>query len=356
MWAEVEVFVKDHSKIASIYCWVSFNTQKLYWKHRKIFAPLPFIPNEEEFRFIWVQFQFICRHPWLDRSQAWLQTIQCCSRVAWWKGNIQLAIISIEMMRDSMSGDQAAKWSGIESKRQRTKNWPLGNSKKERSDLEDRQLPSLILWVLPAKYDLNQSSAFPLTPNQLPSLLRRIVWSIVSKAAERSSRVNAVTLPSSIDERISLWILRRAVKRSIIYQQQSNSSESGKVGKYAPLPHIWSILHPWNSIPEDRGQIPCIGNSWGLNLLCFLSDKAPLPAQLVICISIGPVLYSAYKCASPQGRLVPPPQESWLTLLCDVRSALPASLSHSVQLVETHQINKRLPEPVCNASRVQRHH
>ena len=37
-------------------------------------------------------------------------------------GSIQLAIISIEMMRNSMSGDQATKWSGIESKKQTTKN------------------------------------------------------------------------------------------------------------------------------------------------------------------------------------------------------------------------------------------
>ena len=38
---------------------LSFNTQNLYRKHRKTFAPLPFIPNEEEFSFIWLQFQFI---------------------------------------------------------------------------------------------------------------------------------------------------------------------------------------------------------------------------------------------------------------------------------------------------------
>ena len=34
---------------------------------------------------------------------------------------------------------------------------------------------------------------------------------MVSIATERSSRVNAVTLPSSIDDRISLCILRRVV-------------------------------------------------------------------------------------------------------------------------------------------------
>ena len=40
---------------------------------------------------------------------------------------------------------------------------------------------------------LNQSSAFPVTLNQSSSLLKRIVWSMVSNALERSSKVNAVT-------------------------------------------------------------------------------------------------------------------------------------------------------------------
>ena len=81
---------------------------------------------------------------------------------------------------------------------------------RKRSDLEDRQSRSLMLWLLPVKYGFNQSSDFPLTPNQ-SSLLRRVEWSMVSKAAKRLNRVNAVTLLSCIDERILLWILRRAV-------------------------------------------------------------------------------------------------------------------------------------------------
>ena len=35
---------------------------------------------------------------------------------------IKTAIISIEMMRDSMPGDQATEWGGIECEKQRTKN------------------------------------------------------------------------------------------------------------------------------------------------------------------------------------------------------------------------------------------
>ena len=82
-----------------------------------------------------------------------------------------------------------------------------------RSALAVKQSPSLTLWNLSVIYDLNHSSAspWPVTQNQLLSLLKRIVWFMVSKAAERSSKVSAVTLPASVDARISLWILRRAV-------------------------------------------------------------------------------------------------------------------------------------------------
>ena len=69
----------------------------------------------------------------------------------------------------------------------------------------------LILWYLSVKYARSQLSAFPVTPNQSSSLLSRIVWSMVSKAIERSSIVSAVTLPASTDARISLWIFSRAV-------------------------------------------------------------------------------------------------------------------------------------------------
>ena len=80
-----------------------------------------------------------------------------------------------------------------------------------RSALQYKQTPSLILWHLPVKYDLNQSSAFPVPPNQSSSLLKKIVWSMVLKAAERSSNVRVVTFPASTDARISLWIFSWAV-------------------------------------------------------------------------------------------------------------------------------------------------
>ena len=50
----------------------SFDTEKLNGKHREIFAPLSFVPDKEDFSYIWAQFQFIRQHPWLDRGQTWL--------------------------------------------------------------------------------------------------------------------------------------------------------------------------------------------------------------------------------------------------------------------------------------------
>ena len=47
------------------------------------------------------------------------------------KGNTQLAVISIEVVRDSVFKDHAAQWSGIEREKQRTQNGPLRNSKFE---------------------------------------------------------------------------------------------------------------------------------------------------------------------------------------------------------------------------------
>ena len=195
MRAEGEIFVKYYSKIPSRFCRVSFDTEMLNRKHRGIFAPLSFIPHKDEISFIWDQFQFIQRHPWLDaRGQAWLWTIQCRSRVPWYKRNIQLAVISIDMVRDSVSRDHAAQWSGIEGEKQRTPKTDPWGTPKGRSALESKQSPSLIRRHVPVIYNLNQSSTSPVTPNQSSSLLKRIVWSMVSKAVDRTSKVRKLKL------------------------------------------------------------------------------------------------------------------------------------------------------------------
>ena len=90
------------------------------------------------------------------------------------------------------------------------------------SAFEDKQSPSLILWHLPVRHDLNQLSAFSVTLNHSSSVLKRIVWSIISKTAERAGTVSAATLPASIDDRISLWNLRKAVSVETSHMQTDN--------------------------------------------------------------------------------------------------------------------------------------
>ena len=63
MCAERDIVIKYYTEIMSRFSRVSFDTEKLNWKRRELFTPLSFVPIKEEFTFIWVQIQFIARHP-----------------------------------------------------------------------------------------------------------------------------------------------------------------------------------------------------------------------------------------------------------------------------------------------------
>ena len=78
--------------------------------------------------------------------------------------------------RGGDEGDFVTEWRGIEGKKHSTN-----------SDIsfEVRR----VLWHLPARYDSSQSSAFLLTQNHSSCLPKSIIWSMVSKAAERLSIV-----------------------------------------------------------------------------------------------------------------------------------------------------------------------
>jgi hypothetical protein len=65
--------------------------------------------------------------------------------------------------------------------------------------------------VLPRRYDANQSSAEPEIPYSVLRRESKILWSIVSKAALKSSKVSIDTFPSSNELRTSLQTFTRAV-------------------------------------------------------------------------------------------------------------------------------------------------
>ena len=80
------------------------------------------------------------------------------------------------------------------------------------SALEDKKSPSLILcMVSSSQIRFKPMEFFSSNPEPSSFLLKRIVWSMVLKAVDRSRKVGAVTMPASIDARKSLGILRTVV-------------------------------------------------------------------------------------------------------------------------------------------------
>ena len=88
---------------------------------------------------------------------------------------------------------------------------PWRDTKGEAEPSGGRTSSSLIHWLLPIKYEDTQFIAWPDIPNQFYNLPKNMVWSLISKAADKSYKVRAVTLPLSIAVKISLWMWRSAV-------------------------------------------------------------------------------------------------------------------------------------------------
>ena len=63
--------------------------------------------------------------------------------------------------------------------------------------MSEKQLPILMACLLSVRYEVNQLRALPDIPYHVDKRVIRMSWSMVSKAADRSSRASAVTLPLS---------------------------------------------------------------------------------------------------------------------------------------------------------------
>ena len=66
-------------------------------------------------------------------------------------------------------------------------------------------------WIRPERYDENQSRTVPERPKSCCNLWSRMLWLIVSNAADRSNEARREIFPSSKERRRSLTIFRRAV-------------------------------------------------------------------------------------------------------------------------------------------------
>ena len=78
-------------------------------------------------------------------------------------------------------------------------------------NMSEKQLPILMACCLSVRYEVNQLRAVPDMPYHVDRRVMRILWSMVSKAADRSSRVRAVTFPLSMLRLMSLCTFKRAV-------------------------------------------------------------------------------------------------------------------------------------------------
>ena len=76
---------------------------------------------------------------------------------------------------------------------------------------EEAELLTTMYWFLSSMYDRNYCSAVERLPKTVSRRERRIWWSIVSKAAQRSSKCRTEILSSSIAVSRSLKTRRRAV-------------------------------------------------------------------------------------------------------------------------------------------------
>ena len=75
----------------------------------------------------------------------------------------------------------------------------------------ENQLTIFTLWYLSAKFEEHQHSAVPDMLYHVDKLLVRMLWSIVSKQADKSSKICAVSLSLSIFRVTSLRTFEIAV-------------------------------------------------------------------------------------------------------------------------------------------------
>ena len=77
--------------------------------------------------------------------------------------------------------------------------------------MSEKQLPILMACRLSVRYEVNRLRAVPDIPYRVDKRVMRMSWSMVSKAADRSSRVSAVTLPLLMLRFMSLCTFKRTV-------------------------------------------------------------------------------------------------------------------------------------------------
>ena len=129
---------------------------------------------------------------------------------------VYLSVICVCMILETMSPNYCCQWVYIHFAlfcdviHRAPKTEPCGTPQLASRDSEKTLFTHTLLSLL-LKNDSNHWSTVPSTPYKWLNLRIHIVWSTVSKAAERSSELRTVHLPASRPSMMWLWILRIAV-------------------------------------------------------------------------------------------------------------------------------------------------
>ena len=106
--------------------------------------------------------------------------------------------------------DNSAYWCCIQSEKRELQNRTLGTPQ-DVGSMSEKQFHILMACCLSVRYEVHQLRTAPSIPYHVDKSVLRMSWSMVSKAADRSIRVSAVTLPLSMLRFMSLSIFKRAV-------------------------------------------------------------------------------------------------------------------------------------------------
>ena len=123
---------------------------------------------------------------------------------------MKLRVISKFFMIALALGDNIRQWLGVQSKENKAQDRTLRNPVMKLLREENRPL-TLTDWNLPDKYDENDSKAVQDMPNVPCNRARMMLWSNVSNATDKSSKVKMDTRPSSARPRRQVVTSRTAV-------------------------------------------------------------------------------------------------------------------------------------------------
>ena len=123
---------------------------------------------------------------------------------------MKLRVVSKFVLIAPTLGNDVRQWLGIQSKENRAQDRTLRNPVMKLLREENRPL-TLTDWNLPDKYDENDSKAVQDMPNVPCNRARMMLWSNVSNATDKSSKVKMDTRPSSALPRRQFVTSRRAV-------------------------------------------------------------------------------------------------------------------------------------------------